>query len=73
MPIQHRVLIVTSDGENEWSARLDGVEVVSFVGPHAQEWAFRERGELAQLLDAHSYGDWHYERRDAAYPSPSTQ
>jgi hypothetical protein len=38
--------------ENIWSVRLDGVEVVSFFGPHAQQWAFREREELAQLLEA---------------------
>ncbi|HEX7798313.1 MAG TPA: hypothetical protein VF456_28310 [Vicinamibacterales bacterium] len=47
----HRALIVTGE-ENVWWVRLDGVEVVSFYGPHAQEWAYREREELAQLLDA---------------------
>src|SRR5262245_58175834 len=38
--------------KNGWSVRLDGVDVVSFVGPHAQQWAFREREELAELLNA---------------------
>ena len=49
--MKHRTLIVTCD-ENVWWVRLDGLEVVSFYGPHAQEWAYREREELAQLLDA---------------------
>ena len=34
-----------------WGVPLDGVEVVSFTGPHG-EWAVCEREELAQLLDA---------------------
>jgi hypothetical protein len=49
--MKHRALIVARE-ENVWWVRLDGVEVVSFCGPHAQEWAYREREELAQLLDA---------------------
>jgi hypothetical protein len=49
--MKHRTLIVTGE-ENVWWVRLDGVEVVSFCGPHAQEWAYREREELAQLLNA---------------------
>jgi len=51
--MKHRNLIVTSE-ENIWWVRLDGVEVVSFFGPHAQQWAFRERIELAELLEAQS-------------------
>ena len=51
--MKHRALIVTSE-ENIWWVRLDGVEVVSFFGPHAQQWAFRERVELAELLEAQS-------------------
>jgi hypothetical protein len=49
--MKHRALIVTRE-ENVWWVRLDGVAVVSFSGPHAQQWAYREREELAQLLDA---------------------
>ena len=51
--MKHRALIVSSE-ENIWWVRLDGVEVVSFFGPHAQQWAFRERVELAELLEAQS-------------------
>ena len=53
-----RVLMVIDDGDG-WGVRLDGVEVVSFTGPHAREWAVREREELAQLLDAQSSGRAH--------------
>jgi hypothetical protein len=49
--MKHRALIVT-DEENIWWVRLDGVDVVSFFGPHARQWAYREREELAQLLEA---------------------
>jgi hypothetical protein len=49
--MKHRALVVTNE-ENIWWVRLDGVEVVSFVGPHAQQWAYREREELEQLLEA---------------------
>lgn len=49
--MKHRTLIVTGE-ENIWWVRLDGVEVVSFFGPSAQQWAYREREELAQLLEA---------------------
>jgi hypothetical protein len=49
--MKHRTLIVTRE-ENIWWVRLDGEAVVSFFGPHAQEWAYRERIELAQLLEA---------------------
>lgn len=52
----HRVLTVTRE-ENGWRVRLNGVDAVSFVGPHAQDWAFRERDELAQVLDAQSSDD----------------
>jgi hypothetical protein len=51
-----RPLVVTREG-NGWCVRLDGVDVVGFFGPHAQEWAVREREELAQLLDAQPYDD----------------
>jgi hypothetical protein len=51
-----RGLIVIGE-ERRWCVRLDGVEVVSFFGPHAEEWAVREREELAQLLDAQPHGD----------------
>jgi len=54
--------MVIDDGDG-WGVRLDGVEVVSFTGPHAREWAVCEREELAQLLDAQSHGgssDRHY-------------
>jgi len=54
--MKHRALIVTSE-ENIWWVRLDGVEVVSFFGPHAQQWAFRERVELSELLEAQSDAD----------------
>jgi hypothetical protein len=50
--MKHRVFITGE--EDSWCVRLDGVDVVSFLGPHAQEWAVREREELAQLLDARS-------------------
>ena len=49
--MKHKALIVT-DEKNIWWVRLDGVEVVSFFGPHAKQWAYREREELAQLLEA---------------------
>ena len=49
--MKQRALIVT-DEKNIWWVRLDGVEVVSFFGPHAKQWAYREREELAQLLEA---------------------
>jgi hypothetical protein len=49
--MKHRALIVTHE-ENVWWVRLDGVVVVSFSGPHAQQWAYREREELSQLLEA---------------------
>jgi hypothetical protein len=49
--MKHRTLIVTCE-ENVWWVRLDGVPVVSFSGPHAQEWAYRELRELAQLFEA---------------------
>jgi hypothetical protein len=55
-------LVVIDDGDG-WGVRLDGVEVVSFTGPHARERAVCEREELAQLLDAQSHGassDRHY-------------
>lgn len=48
--MKHRTLIVTGE-ENIWWVQLDGVEVVSFFGPYAQQWAYREREELAQLLE----------------------
>src|SRR6187200_1967115 len=57
-----RVLVVIDDGDG-WGVRLDGVEVVSFTGPHARQWAVCEREELEQLLDAQSPGgssDRHY-------------
>jgi hypothetical protein len=47
--------MVLDDGDG-WGVRLDGVEVVSFTGPHAREWAVCEQEELAQLLDAQSSG-----------------
>ena len=61
--MKQRALIVT-DEENIWCVRLDGVEVVSFFGPHAQQWAFRERVELAELLEAQSdaeFDEHHHE------------
>ena len=68
-----RVLTVTGDEKSGWCVRLDGVEVVSFVGPHAQQWAFREWEELAQLLDAQPCADqYRYERTDAGYQFPIT-
>jgi hypothetical protein len=51
--MKRRALIVTRE-ENVWWVRLEGVDVVSFSGPHARQWAHREREELAQLLDAQS-------------------
>jgi hypothetical protein len=49
--MKHGALVVSNE-ENIWWVRLDGVEVVSFFGPHAKQWAYRERGELEQLLEA---------------------
>jgi len=49
--MKHRALVVTHE-ENIWWVRLDGVVVVSFSGPHARQWAYREREELTQLLEA---------------------
>jgi hypothetical protein len=49
--MKQRTLLVACE-ENVWWVRLDGVAVVSFFGPHAREWAYREREELAQLLEA---------------------
>ncbi len=49
--MKHRALIVTRE-EKVWWVRLDGAVVVSFFGPHAKQWAYREREELAQLLAA---------------------
>ena len=46
-----RVLIVINE-QNGWSVQLNGVDVAKFFGPHAQEWAFRERDELIDLFDA---------------------
>jgi hypothetical protein len=55
--MKHRVLVIIGE-EDGWRVRLDGVDVVSFFGPYAQEWAVREHEELAQLLDAQSpYGN----------------
>jgi hypothetical protein len=54
--MKHRALIVTGV-ENVWWVRLDGVDVVSFSGPHARQWACREREELAQLLEAQADTD----------------
>lgn len=51
--MKHRVLVIVGE-EDGWRVRLDGVDVVSFFGPFALEWAVREREELAQLLDAQS-------------------
>jgi len=54
------------DNGDGWGVRLDGVEVVSFTGTHAREWAVCEREELAQLLDAQSHGsssERHYRAR----------
>jgi hypothetical protein len=51
VPMNQRVLVATPD-ENGWRVRLNGIEVVSFFGPHAREWALQEREELAQLLNA---------------------
>jgi hypothetical protein len=54
--MKHRVLVIIGE-EDGWRVRLDGVDVVSFFGPYAREWAVREGEELAQLLDAQSsYG-----------------
>ena len=64
--MKHQRLIVIGE-ENGWCVRLNGVDVVSFFGPHAQEWACREREELAQLLDAQSSGD-PSDRHDRAQP-----
>ena len=52
----HRVVSVTRE-ENGWRVRLNGVDVVSFFGPHAQDRAFRERDELAKVLDAQTLDD----------------
>jgi hypothetical protein len=49
--MKHRALFVSRE-ENVWWVRLDGAVVVSFFGPHAKQWAYREREELAQLLAA---------------------
>ena len=49
--MKHRALVVTNE-KNIWWVRLDGVDVVSFFGPHAKQWAYRERKELEQLLEA---------------------
>jgi hypothetical protein len=55
--MKYRALVIIGE-EDGWRVRLDGVDVVSFFGPYAQEWAVRERDELAQLLDAQSsYGN----------------
>jgi len=62
--MKHRALVVTNE-ENIWWVRLDGVEVVSFVGPHARQWAYREREELEQLLEAQldlELDEQHHER-----------
>jgi hypothetical protein len=55
-PLNPRALVVIGEN-NGWCVQLDGVYVVAFFGPHAREWAVREREELAQLLDAQPYGD----------------
>lgn len=55
--MKNPVLVIIGEDDG-WRVRLDGVDVVSFFGPYAQEWAVREREELAQLLNARSsYGD----------------
>src|SRR5262245_14327466 len=65
-PMNRGVLTVVEHNQG-WYVRLDGVNVVSYFGPRAQEWAFREREELAQLLEAQPYGQ-PYDCRDRAYP-----
>jgi hypothetical protein len=50
------IVIVTGEGDG-WHVRLDGVDVVSFLGPHAHEWALREREVLAHLLSAQRDSD----------------
>jgi hypothetical protein len=66
--MKRRDLIVTGE-ENVWWVRLEGVDVVSFSGPHAQQWACREREELAQLLDAQPDTD-RDEQQHASVPHP---
>ena len=66
--MKHRNLIVTSE-RNIWWVRLDGVEVVSFFGPHAQKWAFRERAELTQLLEAQPDADLDEQNHRSAHSS----
>src|SRR5262245_46688146 len=51
--MNHRVLLVIGE-EDGWRVQLDGVDIVSFFGPYAREWAVREQEELEQLLDARS-------------------
>jgi hypothetical protein len=51
VPMNQRVLVATPD-ENGCRVRLNGIEVVSFFGPHVREWALQEREELARLLNA---------------------
>jgi hypothetical protein len=64
--MNQRVLVATPD-RNGWRVRLNGIEVVSFFGPHAREWALQEREELAQLLNAVACDD-PSDRDGVAYP-----
>jgi hypothetical protein len=65
--MRHRVLVVIGE-EDGWRVRLDGVDIVSFFGPHAQEWAVREQEELAQLLEARSSCGDPLDDRERAQP-----
>ena len=61
--MKDRVLVIIGE-EDGWRVRLDGVDVVSFFGPYAQESAVREQEELAQLLDAWSSSGEPLDHRD---------
>ena len=68
--MNQRALIVTGE-ENVWWVRLDGVEVVSFFGPHAEQWAYREREELEQLLEAQLDAERDEQHHDSSRTLPS--
>jgi hypothetical protein len=48
----NRLVLVATLDRKTWGVELNGIEVVSFCGPHAYERALHERDELDQLLSA---------------------
>jgi hypothetical protein len=67
MKTQHVSVIREKSG---WCVRWNGVNVVTFDGPHAEEWALREREELVALLNISAPVEV-FEHRDGTYARAS--